>query len=130
LWLLVWVTVTSPLPPPLSFTSQVKVLPFSFLTPLGQEADVICVVEVDSDELSIPCSALLASTVSSLPHAESTRTPTATAKLSRNPSFLSMEKCRLLRVEFLLAQDAPFAQSGQALQLGGGVLSGGRSGRA
>src|SRR3954451_20808183 len=76
LCLLVSVTVTSALPPPLSFTSQVKVLPFSCLTSSGQEADVICVVEVESDELSIPCSTLLASTVSSLPQAES---PSATA---------------------------------------------------
>ena len=65
MWSLAWVTVTWALPPPLSFTSQVKVLPFSFLTSSGQEADVICVVEVDSVELSIPSSALLASTVSS-----------------------------------------------------------------
>jgi hypothetical protein len=74
--LLVWVTVTSAVPPPLSFTSQVKVLPFSFFTSLGHEADEICVVEVESDEFSIPISALLASTVS-LPHATAANMTTA-----------------------------------------------------
>ena len=49
-WSLVWVTVTSAVPPPLNLTSQVNVLPFSFVTSLGQEADVICVVEFDSEE--------------------------------------------------------------------------------
>jgi len=85
LWLLVCVTVTSALPPPLSLTSHVKVLPFSFLTSSGQEAEVICVVEVDSEELSMPCSALLASTVSSLPQPAVASRPSTTAMLPATP---------------------------------------------
>ena len=73
------VTVTFALPPPLSLTSQVNVLPFSFLASLGQVADVICVVEFESEELSMPCSALLASTVS-LPQPAVASSPKTTAR--------------------------------------------------